>query len=274
MDKELRILILEDAPSDAELLERELRKGEIPFSSKLVETREGFLKELIDFAPDVILSDYKLPQFDGMAALELTKELSPIIPFIIVTGSMNEETAVECMKAGAVDYVIKDHLVRIVPAVKRALELKKIREEKTKLEEALWNSAREWRTTFDAVNYGISLLDSERKIIRCNKAFAELLGKPFSEIIGRNCCQVINTPTPTLPHRGGGNFGSPSISPPLAGGGWGEGDKKANSYTMNLSTVNQEYLKVVRLCTCRKLVSGQPQSYNWVIVGLILLPIR
>ncbi|MFH1674337.1 MAG: ATP-binding protein, partial [Pseudomonadota bacterium] len=192
MEKELRILILEDAPSDAELLELKLRNGGIPFSSRCVETKEGFLKELKDFAPDIILSDYMLPQFDGMAALELAKELASNIPFIIVTGSMNEETAVACMKAGALDYVIKDHLVRIVPAVKRALEITNARKEKARIEEALWNSAREWRTTFDAVNHAVILLDLERRVLRCNKAFAQLVGKPFQEIIGRNCCKIIH----------------------------------------------------------------------------------
>jgi DNA-binding NtrC family response regulator len=113
MDKELQILILEDEPNDVELIEWELNKAGIVFTSKRVETRKDFIRGLKDFKPDIILSDYKLPQFDGMAALELTKELVPSVPFIIVTGSMNEETAVECMKAGATDYVLKAHLARL-----------------------------------------------------------------------------------------------------------------------------------------------------------------
>jgi two-component system cell cycle sensor histidine kinase/response regulator CckA len=192
MDKGLRILILEDVPTDAEMMERELRKEGIKFSSKQVDTREDFQKELKEFAPDIILSDYKLPNFDGMAALEITKELTPTIPFIIVTGSMNEETAVECMKAGAVDYVIKDHLGRIGPAVKGALENKKIKEEKTRLEEVLWKSAREWRAIFAAVNNPLVFMDLERRIRRCNKAMANLLGKDFQEIIGHNCCEILH----------------------------------------------------------------------------------
>jgi PAS domain S-box-containing protein len=192
MDKELRILILEDVPTDAELAERELNRVGIRFSSKRVETKEGFIQALKDFSPGIILSDYKLPTFDGMAALSITKEMAPTLPFILVTGSMNEETAVECMKAGASDYVIKDHLARLGPAVKGALENKKVREEKARLEEALWTAAREWRATFDAANYPIALMDLEGKILRCNKAMANLLGKPFSEIIGRNCCEFMH----------------------------------------------------------------------------------
>jgi PAS domain S-box-containing protein len=191
MDKGLRILILEDVPTDAELVERELNRAGIRFSSKRVETKEGFIEALKDFAPDTILSDYKLPNFDGMAALEITKELAPTIPFITVTGSMNEETAVECMKAGAADYVIKDHLARIGPAVEGALENKRVREEKARLEKALWTAAREWQATFDAINYPVALMDLEGRIRRSNKAMANLLGKGFTEIIERNCCEIV-----------------------------------------------------------------------------------
>ncbi len=137
MNRKLRILILEDVPTDAVLIERELRKAEKDFVAKCVETREGFLKELKDFAPDLILADYMLPQFTGMEALQLVKELATSIPVVIVTGSINEETAVECMKAGAQDYVLKDHLVRIASAVKAALENKKVREEKKQADERL-----------------------------------------------------------------------------------------------------------------------------------------
>ena len=198
MDKELRILMVEDVPTDAELVQRELIKAGILFSSILVEARDDFINALQEFRPDIILSDYKLPQFDGMAALELKKELAPNIPFIIVTGSMNEETAVDCMKAGAEDYVIKTHLARVGPAVKGALENKKGREEKARLEEALWKSAREWRATFDALNNPVALLDPDRNILRCNKAMANLLGKTYKEIIGHNCCELIHgTSEPT-----------------------------------------------------------------------------
>lgn len=133
----MRILILEDVPSDAELIERELRKAQINFLAHRVETREAFLSEIKDFAPDLILSDYSLPSFDGMSALFLAKDLIASAPFIIVTGSLNEEIAVDCIKAGAMDYVIKENLVRLGPAVKSALEKKRTLEEKKHAEEAL-----------------------------------------------------------------------------------------------------------------------------------------
>jgi len=192
MSEELRILILEDVPTDAELMERELRKGGIKFSSKRVETREDFIKEIKDFAPDLILSDYMLPHFNGMAALELAKELAPTIPFIIVTGSINEETAVECMKAGAGDYVLKDHLGRIDPAVKNAIKGRWLREAKDQAEKALQTSAQEWQVTFDAISDPVCILDIERRILQCNKAMENLVGKPLNEILGHACCEFIH----------------------------------------------------------------------------------
>ncbi len=143
MEKKLHILMLEDVPSDAELIERELRKSDLNYSAIRVDTKEAFLKELKDFSPDLILSDYSLPTFNGMAALNLVKELSLSTPFIIVTGSLNEETAVECIKAGASDYVIKENLVRLGSAIKSALEKKHAMEEKERAEEALIRQTQE-----------------------------------------------------------------------------------------------------------------------------------
>lgn len=140
MDKELHILVLEDSPIDTELMEQELRKSNLVFVSRRVETREDFLRQLNDFTPDTIFADYRLPQFDGVTALQLAQDVAPLTPVIIVTGSLNEEIAVDCMKAGAADYVLKESLVRLGPAVKGALEKKRIQEEKIRAEKALKKS--------------------------------------------------------------------------------------------------------------------------------------
>ena len=118
---EHRILILEDVASDAELVENYLKKGGLSFVLKRVETREDFSRELDSFAPDIILSDYNLPQFDGLAALEIAKVKCPNVPFIFVSGVMGDELAVQTLKNGAVDYVLKDRLIQLVPAIERAL---------------------------------------------------------------------------------------------------------------------------------------------------------
>jgi len=119
---ELRILILEDVASDAELMERELRDSGVAFSSKRVKTKGAFLKELEDFGPTLILADYTLPGFDGMSALSLALERHPDVPFIFVSGTIGEERAVEALKTGATDYVLKDRLPRLEPTVRRALQ--------------------------------------------------------------------------------------------------------------------------------------------------------
>ncbi len=141
MGEEIRILMVEDVVTDAELVERELRRAGLPFTSRLVMTEEAFLRDLVDFSPDLVLSDFTLPRFDGMTALRLTRERSPGVPVVIVTGSINEETAVECMKAGAADYVLKDHLARLGPAVEGALERKRLREERLRAEGELRRNA-------------------------------------------------------------------------------------------------------------------------------------
>src|SRR5207245_1173646 len=117
----VRILLLEDVPADAALIQRELTKAGLVFVSERVDTRAAFEEALRVFAPDLILSDHGLPGFDGAAALQLVKERFPTLPVILVTGSLNEEKAVEFMKAGAADYILKDHLTRLPQAIRSAL---------------------------------------------------------------------------------------------------------------------------------------------------------
>ncbi|HML04989.1 MAG TPA: GAF domain-containing protein, partial [Methanobacterium sp.] len=122
MNKTLKLLIIEDSPTDADLVELEFVDEGIELSSKIVETREDFIKELTEFEPELVLSDYNLPNFDGLSALEIKKEIAPDIPFIMVSGAIGEELAVETLKRGATDYVLKDNLIKLIPVVKRALK--------------------------------------------------------------------------------------------------------------------------------------------------------
>ena len=122
MEKSLRILILEDSPSDADLMELELTDASIEFSSRVVDTKKDYLKEIEEFKPNLILSDYNLPEFDGLSALKIKKEIIPDVPFIMVSGAIGEEFAVETLKNGATDYVLKDNISKLIPAVRRALE--------------------------------------------------------------------------------------------------------------------------------------------------------
>ena len=133
----LRVLLLEDNPADAELIERQLRRAGIKFSPQLVEGKREFVKALAEFRPQVILSDFKLPKFDGIAALEAARLKAPDTPFIFVSGSIGEEKAIETLALGASDYVFKDNLARLGPAVKRVVAEAQLRLEKKKTDEEL-----------------------------------------------------------------------------------------------------------------------------------------
>jgi len=125
MKEALHILIVEDISSDAELAERELKKVLKNYIFKVVETKKTYIQALKTFQPDLIISDYLLPDFDGLSALNIQQVKCPFVPFIILTGSVNEQTAVKCMKAGADDYVIKEHIKRLGSAVLSVIEKKK-----------------------------------------------------------------------------------------------------------------------------------------------------
>jgi PAS domain S-box-containing protein len=182
---QLRILILEDIQMDAELVEYELGRASIPFTAHWVDNREEFLVALESFQPDLILSDYTLPRFDGMTALQLAKERAPSVPFVIVTGSVNEETAVGCMKAGATDYLLKSNLARIGPAVEGALARARLREEQQRAERALRRSEANLRAIFSHSQQSFVLIERDGTILALNpiaEAWAErVLGRPVRE---------------------------------------------------------------------------------------------
>jgi hypothetical protein len=140
MDRPLRILFVEDSEEDAELIERELRKAGIAFEGRRVETKLDLMNALQEFSPDLILSDYKLPGFDGTAALELAQQHLPETPFIFISGTIGEERAIESLKKGATDYVIKDRPARLVSALRRALQEAEDRKQRRQAEEALRKS--------------------------------------------------------------------------------------------------------------------------------------
>jgi PAS domain S-box-containing protein len=155
MTKDARILILEDVATDAELIVRELRKADIPFTSQQVDSKEVFLQALAEFEPDIVLSDYNLPQFSGLEALRLIKERDLVVPFILVTGSMTEEKAVECMKEGVDDYILKTSLKRLPSAVVNAFEKKEAEREKARVTAALRESEERFQLVARATNDAI-----------------------------------------------------------------------------------------------------------------------
>jgi two-component system, NarL family, sensor histidine kinase UhpB len=143
--KEIQILMLEDDAADAELTKYALRQGGLQFTMDRVETREEYVSRLEQRPPELILSDYSLPGFNGHDALQIALERCPETPFIFVTGTMGEEVAIETLKSGATDYVLKTRLSRLVPAVSRALREAGDRAQHRRAEEQLRESHRQLR---------------------------------------------------------------------------------------------------------------------------------
>ena len=116
----IRVLLVEDSMADADLLVRKMRQEQLKVDTLRVDTQQSLEHALGHFLPDIVISDYSLPGFGGPNALEIVRERSPDIPFIFVSGTIGEERAIEALKRGAVDYVLKDNPARLVPAMRRA----------------------------------------------------------------------------------------------------------------------------------------------------------
>ena len=140
MSKPLRILHLEDSPTEAELISRELRRAGFDPQSQRVETEAEFMAGL-ETLPDVILADYALPHYDGLRALARLRNRGLDIPFILISGALGEEAAVAAIKQGATDYLIKDRLTRLAPAVQVAVEQRQLRQAATQAEQTVLQTA-------------------------------------------------------------------------------------------------------------------------------------
>jgi len=173
--------MVEDSQTDAELIKREITRSGIRFISHIVETREDYLYFLKEFDPDLILSDFSLPTFDGMQAILLQQELAAHIPFILVTGSINEETAVEVMKAGADDYVIKEHLTRLGAAIRAAIQKKEIIRLNIEADEKL----RVFSRAIEQSPSSIIITDAEGKIQFVNAKFTNFMQYSLEEVKGK-----------------------------------------------------------------------------------------
>lgn len=196
MAQPLRILFVEDLPSDKELAERQLRDAGIALVSERVETQDDFIEALERFKPDLVISDYALPEFDGMMALKLTQELRPDLPLILLTGSMNEDTAVACMKAGAADYVIKEHIHRLPFAVLEAIRHQHARLEKLQADQQLRDSEARFRAVFHNNHAVMLLIDpTSGQVVDANPAACAFYGYTMEELLQKYIFEI-NTLTP------------------------------------------------------------------------------
>ncbi len=185
MNRELRVLMLEDMPTDAELAEHELRKAGIAFISMRVDTRDAFVRAIEEFRPDIILSDYKLPDFNGMAALEIVQRTHPEVPVVMVTGALSDIEAVELIHAGAKDYVLKDRLARLAPAVQRALSAEQGARARKAAEKALRESEAKFRTLVESTSDWIWEINEQSVYTYASPQVYVLLGYRVEEIIGK-----------------------------------------------------------------------------------------
>ncbi len=183
----LQALIAEDSEEDALLLLRELRKGGYDTTSERVETPEGFREALERGAWDIVLCDYTFPRFSGKEALKIFKETGRDLPFIFVSGTIGEESAVEAMKAGAHDYVIKNRLSRLCPAVERELREAAERRAGREAEESMRSSENKYRHLFEALSDAAFVIEEQSgRIIDTNAQAGILLGRARENILGSN----------------------------------------------------------------------------------------
>jgi PAS domain S-box-containing protein len=187
----LRILFVEDVAADAELAAAELRRAGLAFESRRVETQEQLVTALGEYRPTLVLSDYTLPGFNGMEALALTLELAPETPFILLTGSTNEETAVACMKAGAWDYILKDRLSRLPLAVHAALDRARTRSMEQAAREALRESEARFHLLAEVAPVGIFRTDERGGTTYVNRRWTEISGVSADEALGLGWLQAV-----------------------------------------------------------------------------------
>ena len=191
MDNHLRILMIEDSENDAHLIVRHLQKANYSVEFERVETADRMSAALSDRPWDFIFSDYTMPQFNAFAALKLLQESGRDIPFIVISGTSGEETAVEIMKLGAHDYLMKDTLARLVPVIKREIEDTRSRKQRRMTEKALMESETRFSSLIETARDIIFSLAPDGKITTLNPSFETVSGWPSAEWIGRPFMELL-----------------------------------------------------------------------------------
>jgi two-component system, cell cycle sensor histidine kinase and response regulator CckA len=183
----LKFLYVEDSPEDRDLVIQRLRREGLVFEITCVKTQKDFRAELEKQHFDLVLSDYALPSFDGMTALGLTRKLHPEIPFLLVSGTLGEERAVESLKSGATDYLLKTHLQRLGPAVRRALQEARERKRRHEAEESLKESEARFRLLAENIDEVFWLTDTR-------KSEMLYINPTYEKIWGRTCESLYKNP--------------------------------------------------------------------------------
>lgn len=185
MPPHLKILIIEDNPADAELLQRFLRKEGLQFESIVAQDKASFLHALDTQTFNLVLSDNSLYQFDATEAVQIIRNRLPDIPFILITGTINEESIVSILKLGIDDYILKDRLTRLPAAIEAAFKSKHAEKEKKLAEEELKRSEAKYRYLVERVSNGIYAMDTDWRILYMNRQAAQFFGCNAEELIGK-----------------------------------------------------------------------------------------
>jgi DNA-binding NtrC family response regulator len=164
MDAIVRILHLENDPLDAELVQARLEEAGLVCRVTRVQTREDFEAALRQNEYEIVLADYRLPMYDGLSALRQVLEVCPDLPFIFLSGTIGEDAAIEALTKGATDYVLKQNLIRLGSAVRRALEDARNRRDRKQAEKALAMSEAMMRSILDSVDEGFIVIDRDYRI--------------------------------------------------------------------------------------------------------------
>ncbi len=171
-----KILMLEDNKYDLELILNQLKKDKLIFSYKSTDNRVGFIDLLNSFKPDIVLADYKLPDFSGLEALEIVSQSYDKLPVIFVSGTIGEERAVEAMKNGLTDYILKDNLSRLPAAIEREIRDAEMRRKHKEAQELLRISESNLRKTEEIAHLGSCEIDLKTGICECSREFYKILG--------------------------------------------------------------------------------------------------
>ena len=185
MADNLAILFVEDLITDFELALYEIKKVNPDIICKRVDNQEDYIDSIRSFKPDIIISDYIMPQFNGMKALVIKQEKAPDIPFIMLTGSTNEETAVQCMKAGADDYVIKEHIKRLPLCITSALANAKVKRENKQAQQELIRRELLLRNAINNLPSTFTIYDSQGRIEYINEYGLKLLDLSARDAVGK-----------------------------------------------------------------------------------------
>ncbi len=194
MKKSLRVLIIDSSEDDARLIVQRLQDSGYDLYFKRIDTAEEMNSSLEQETWDIIFSDFNTPHFNVPDTIRQIKEKELDLPFIIVSGTFGEEIAVEAMKAGAHDYLMKDNLTRLVPAVERELREAVVRQERRQAEEALKESEARFRKMSDSAQDAIIMMDHEGKISYWNKAAGKIFGYTDEEALGQNLHAFLTLP--------------------------------------------------------------------------------